>query len=90
MTLEHPSQDAAAHAPNRVGGAAPDTHTHDHAHRHEHAHGAHAHTHAPASPERPQARISLLMHPASLRLAGAVALSALLWAAVAWALSGTP
>ena len=26
----------------------------------------------------------------SLRLAGAVALSALLWAAVAWALSGTP
>jgi hypothetical protein len=30
------------------------------------------------------------MSAAPLRLAGAVALSASLWAAVAWALSGTP
>jgi hypothetical protein len=30
------------------------------------------------------------MRSASVRLAGAVALSAVLWAAVAWALSGTP
>ena len=91
MTSEHTSLDAASHAPNRVGSTAHAPHTHDHVHRHEHAHGAHAHTHAAASPDRTHPpRISLLMRSATLRLAAAVALSALLWAAVAWALSGTP
>lgn len=83
-----------AHAPDLAVTA---TEAHDH--RHEHAHG-HAHDHAHGSVHRhgaapPLARpsephSSLLMRSAALRLAGAVALSALLWAAVAWALSGTP
>lgn len=70
-------------------------HAHDHGHRHgaSGGHGTHAHAHPPkpapadSASETPS---SLLMRSASVRLAGAVALSAGLWAAVAWALSGTP
>ncbi len=93
-----------AHAPDSVlistpGQVPAHEHAHGHAHDHGHAHrheAGHDHgTHAYAAPP-PQAsaigkpRTSLLMSAAPLRLAGAVALSALLWAAVAWALSGTP
>ncbi len=80
-----------------------DTQAHEHAHGHAHDHGnghrdaaGHdhgTHTHAAKAPLAAPAsepRTSLLMRSAPLRLAGAVALSALLWAAVAWALSGTP
>ena len=93
-----------AHAPDSVHASAPThdhahDHTHGHAHDHGHAHrhaaghdhGTHTHTAQPplASPTS-ESRSSLLMSAAPLRLAGAVALSALLWAAVAWALAGTP
>ena len=37
-----------------------------------------------------QSKTSLLMAGAAGRLTGALALVALLWAAVAWALAGTP
>jgi len=87
-------------APDPAQTVAP---THEHAHAHEHAHGPvhrHAaghdhgtHTHAakpPLASSVSERRTSLLMNSAPLRLAGAVALSVLLWAAVAWALSGTP
>ena len=104
MKADLPHQDA--HVPDSVLSAAQahaSTHEHEHAHGHAHDHGhAHRHeaghdhsTHTHAAPP-PQAsatskpRTSLLMSAAPLRLAGAVALSALLWAAVAWALSGTP
>jgi hypothetical protein len=67
----------------------PQAHT-PHAHSHEpgHHHGTHTHAAAPAQAGEP--RPSLLMSSAPWRLAGAVALIAVLWAAVAWALSGTP
>ena len=62
---------------------------HGHAHAHSHAHGAaHRHTTPPAQP--PAAITSLLMRSALARLAGATALIVVLWAAVAWSLSGTP
>lgn len=63
----------------------------EHSHRHAHGHGSHAH--APKAPPATaviEPRPSLLMSSASWRLAGAVGLIALLWVAVAWALSGTP
>lgn len=70
-------------------------HAHDHAagHDHHHGHDAAAHARAPSLllPTSARAPVaSLLMSSALLRLAGAVGLSALLWATVAWALSGTP
>ncbi len=69
----------------------PADHGHGHAHGgHSHAHGATRHHHAAAPAQPPAATTSLLMHSALARLAGAVALIALLWAAVAWSLSGTP
>ncbi len=87
-----------AHVPESVHAGAPahdHAHEHAHAHTHHHAaghdHGTHAHAAKPTaiSPTRAP-RASLLMSAAPWRLAGAVALSAVLWAAVAWALSGTP
>ena len=93
-----------AHVPESVHTSAPThDHAHDHTHGHAHDHG-HAHRHAaghdhgththaeqpPLSSPTSEPRSSLLMSAAPLRLVGAVALSALLWAAVAWALSGTP
>ena len=102
MKADLSHQDAHAPVSAQTGAQTPDTtheHAHGHAHDHGHAHGHAAghnhstHTHAAppplASPARASRR-SLLMSAAPLRLAGAVALSALLWAAVAWALSGTP
>ena len=66
-------------------------HAHEHSHGHAHDHGTHAHATRPSASLPPNAqRVSLLMSAAPWRLAGAVALSAVLWAAVAWALSGTP
>ena len=65
-------------------------HDHGHAHRHEAGHDHSTHKHAAPPLQASEPRTSLLMSAAPLRLAGAVALSALLWAAVAWALSGTP
>ena len=81
-THEHEHEHAHGHA-----------HDHGHAHRHEAGHDHSTHTHAAKAPLADltsEPRTSLLMSAAPLRLAGAVALSALLWAAVAWALSGTP
>ncbi len=64
---------------------------HEHAHPHAHGHGAHGHAPKPPSATATsEPRSSLLMSSAPWRLAGAVTLIALLWAAVAWALSGTP
>lgn len=72
-------------------------HAHDHAaghdHHHEHGHDDAAHARAPSlllPTPAPAPVASLLMSSALLRLAGAVGVSGLLWAAVAWALSGTP
>lgn len=95
-----------AEGPDQAHTSAPGKdhgHGHGHAHSHDHAHGpahrhAQSHKHAGhahgAAPPRPtpsgDSRPSLLMSSAPLRLAGAIALAALLWAAVAWALSGTP
>ena len=91
-----------AHAPDAMQTSAPThDHTHEHAHGHTHDHRqAHrhaadhgTHTHAAKAPlahPTSESRASLLMRSALLRLVGAVALSALLWTAVAWALSGTP
>ena len=71
------------------------SHQHDHGpagHSHSHGEAHHHHHHTPAPVARPPAATttSLLMHSALARLAGASALIALLWAAVAWSLSGTP
>ena len=68
-------------------------HSHPHEHSHPHAHDHGEHSHAPKAPPAVAAgepRSSLLMSSAPWRLAGAVVLTMLLWAAVAWALSGTP
>ena len=78
----------------QVGAGEPaHDHAHGHSHTHEHDHGTHTQTHAaqpPAGIPASDPRSSLLMSSAPLRLVGAVMLIALLWAAVAWALSGTP
>ena len=69
------ARDDAAGAPPRL------SHAHgDHAHPHDHSHG---HAHDPALIRPP--RLSLLLMPASLRLSGAVVLSALVWLGVWWA-----
>lgn len=81
-----------AHVPDAVLRVTPThDHAHEHSHGHAHDHGTHAHAARPSAsiPTNAQ-RASLLMSAAPWRLAGAVALSAVLWAAVAWALSGTP
>jgi hypothetical protein len=104
--LLHPGTDATApaevgsrelaHAHEHSHG-----HGHGHAHAHDHdrghrhgaseSHGTHAHPPKPAPADSAsETPSSLLMRSASVRLAGAVALGAGLWAAVAWALSGTP
>lgn len=79
------AQEPHAHAPH---GHAPHGHG-THAHTHEPGHHGN-HTHAPPPAQADEPRSSLLMRSAPWRLAGAVALIAVLWAAVAWALSGTP
>ena len=61
---------------------APPRLAHDHAHPHDHSHG---HAHDPALIRPP--RLSLLLMPVSLRLAGAVALSTLVWLGVWWAIA---
>lgn len=70
-------------------------HAHDHAHDHAHNHGHdhhHAHDHRPAGEAgrgpapAPERALSLLRMSAAQRLAGACALSALVWAGVIWAL----
>ena len=73
--------------------AAPHAHDHAHDHAHHHAH-AHDHAHAAAAPRQPaQARaghavgLSLLRLSALERSAGALALVALLWLGVWWALT---
>ena len=102
--LLHPGTDTTA--PAEVGSrelahAHEHSHGHGHAHAHDHdrghrhgasdSHGTHAHPPKPAPADSAsETPSSLLMRSASVRLAGAVALSAGLWAAVAWALSGTP
>ncbi len=63
---------------------------HDHAHHGHHTHGPHAHAHAhDATPaQRPAAGSpSVLMLGAGARIGAALAAIALLWAAVAWALT---
>ncbi|WP_298831715.1 hypothetical protein [uncultured Piscinibacter sp.] len=55
-------------------------------HRHDHHDHAHGHAHAAARDDDGVAS-SMLMHGAASRIGGAVAALALLWAAVAWALS---
>lgn len=92
---DHAHEDAHQHAHGHA-------HDHDsphgpgHLHTAGHDHGAHSHglhRHAappPLASPAGEPRTSLLMRSAPRRLAGAVALSALLWAAVAWALAGTP
>jgi hypothetical protein len=59
-------------------------HSHDHAHNHSHAHGDH-HGHA-HDPSLVSPAFSLLRLSALERLAGAGALSALVWLGVWWAL----
>lgn len=91
--VEHGSAGAHAHPGAHAHGHA-HGHLHAHSHTHAHAHGpTHAHDHG-AHPVAPspvgEPRSSLLMSSAPGRLAGAVGLIAVLWAAVAWALSGTP
>lgn len=82
---------AHAHAPGHAHA-----HSHVHASGHAHAHPA-GHDADPAQgsalllPPKASAPVaSLLMSSALRRLAGALGLTALLWAAVAWALAGTP
>ena len=64
-------------------------HRHDHGHEHEHEHGHghdhHGHAHDPAAVAAPGP--SLLRMSALDRLLGAGVLSALIWAAVKWAMS---
>lgn len=69
-------------------------HAHDHVHGHEHQHGhhhghghGHGHAHAPAPAEREAVLPSVLMSGAATRVAAVVAALALLWGAVAWALT---
>lgn len=72
------------------GSAGPHQHGHLRAHSRTHAH-AHDHgTRAAAPTSAGEPRSSLLMSSALGRLVGAVVLIAVLWATVAWALSGTP
>ncbi len=61
-------------------------HGHDHAHGHGHEHG-HGHAHPAAAAEREAVLPSVLMSGAATRVAAALAALALLWGAVAWALT---
>lgn len=64
--------------------------THDHAHHGHHTHGHHAHAHDHHAAPAPQPALggpSVLMLGAGARIGAAVAAIALLWAAVAWALT---
>lgn len=59
-------------------------HTHDHGHHHEHDH-EHSHAHAPV--EREAVAPSVLMSGAAARIAAVLVALAVLWTAVAWALT---
>ncbi len=68
--------------------------THDHGHAHGHAHGhshGHAHSHrpapAPAAAQREAVPPTVLMSGAVTRIAVVLGALAVLWAAVAWALT---
>lgn len=64
--------------------------THDHAHHGHHTHGHHTHAHdhhAAPAPQPLLGRASVLMLGAGARIGAALAAIALLWAAVAWALT---
>ncbi|MBM3596348.1 MAG: hypothetical protein FJX31_11460 [Alphaproteobacteria bacterium] len=61
-------------------------HTHDHGHDHSHDHN-HGAPHALPAARAAEPGFSLLRLSALQRLAGVAALLALLWIAVAWALS---
>ncbi|TXC65577.1 hypothetical protein FSC37_04200 [Piscinibacter aquaticus] len=63
-------------------------HAHDHGHAHHHGHG-HGHGHGHASVPAPREAVlpSVLMSGAATRVAAALAALALLWGAVAWALT---
>jgi hypothetical protein len=61
---------------------------HEHSHDHGHAHGhGHAHAHAAAPAEREPVLPSVLMSGAAIRVAAVLTALALLWGAVAWALT---
>ncbi len=62
--------------------------THDHGHSHSHSHGhAHPPHPAPAVAERDAVGSSVLMSGAATRIAAVLGALAVLWAAVAWALT---
>lgn len=61
-------------------------HGHGHGHGHDHHHG-HGHAHPAPSAEREAVLPSVLMSGAATRVAGVLAALALLWGAVAWALT---
>lgn len=63
---------------------------HEHGHGHGHDHGQdshHGHVHAPAPARREAVLPSVLMSGAATRVAAVLAALALLWGAVAWALT---
>ena len=69
-------------------------HVHDHAHGHDHDHGHghhHGHAHRPATATAPIERdpvgASVLMSGAATRVLAVLGALAVLWAAVAWALT---
>ena len=86
--LDHEHPGGQAHKPAHGHAHA---HGHEHHHSTDHDHSTHAYGPAPLLPKPVSAPgASLLMTSALLRFAGAIGLNAMLWAAVAWALSGTP
>jgi len=76
--MAHTEPDAHDHAPGHAHADAP---RHDHARHADH----HGHAHDPAAVATPGP--SLLRMSAVRRLAGAGALSALIWAGVRWAIT---
>lgn len=62
------------------------THDHHHAHDHGHGHAHHPHPVLPAA-ERDAVAPTVLMSGAASRIAAVLGALALLWAAVAWALT---
>jgi len=91
MSLSPASSREAQARPHSHSSGQTQGHRHDHAHDHGHAHD-HAHDHRPAGEAgrgpapAPERALSLLRMSAAQRLAGACALSALVWAGVIWAL----
>ena len=91
MSLSPGSAREAQARPHSHSSGQTQGHRHDYAHDHGHAHD-HAHDHRPAGEAgrgpapAPERALSLLRMSAAQRLAGACALSALVWAGVIWAL----